>query len=143
MPTCLKMSVWRRAISTDSVAWNVCVIWLLTSANYFKASLIATHRLAGLKIIIFMKINASYFEFRSVSRNVSRGQNFFQYPEGYWACDFQYPKLKSAIAGISGYRKFEALCYHKYYTLLYLSHTITLTITNYCTITTGDSTVNN
>jgi hypothetical protein len=36
---------------------------------------------------------------------------FFQYPSGYWACDFQYPNLKSGIAGISGYRyhKFEAL----------------------------------
>jgi hypothetical protein len=36
---------------------------------------------------------------------------FFQYPSGYWACDFQYPNLKSGIAVISGYRyhKFEAL----------------------------------
>jgi hypothetical protein len=75
-------------------AWRetYALIWLLTSANYFKVSLIATHRLAGLKIIIFMKINASYFEFRRVSslhasdsilsRNISRGQNF-QYPSGY------------------------------------------------------------
>ena len=46
-----------------------------------------------------------------LSRNISRGHNFFQYPSGYWACDFQYPNLKSGIARISGYRKFEALDY--------------------------------
>ena len=50
--------------------------------------LIARYRLTGLKIIIYIKINASYFEFRSasslhasdsiLSRNISRGQNFFQ-----------------------------------------------------------------
>jgi hypothetical protein len=44
-----------------------------------------------------------------LSRNISRGQNFFQYLSGYWACDFQYRNWKSGIAGISGYREFEAL----------------------------------
>jgi hypothetical protein len=66
-----------------------------------------------------MKINASYFEFQSTSslhasdgiwsRNISRGPDrIFAVSLGI-ACDFQYPNLKSDIAGISRYRKFEAL----------------------------------